>query len=229
MKEITAAAAAFSTTDFISSSYSDISSGSRVNDTTACVALWSAAPLRNPSPLNHIETAHFYDAPDSAPHPTWVSNGKFSKLKRKQTKYSNPTNKDIESEEIGPPSSSIGQNLSTSFSSLSALTEAAAIAQIGGSSMGSICLESEEHRYDSRSDATSIETVDDSSVRTVPSPRVSNSFRSPSRTIDRKLQIDTADDVISCTAVDSLCSDGFSDIEAFNAVSIESPTKKLKN
>ena len=218
MKEIAAAAAAFSTVDFMSSSYNSIVTEQRPKDASSCLALWSAAPLRDPSPKVFIEGAHFYDAPDSAPHPTWVSNGKFSKLKRKQTKYSNRTNQDIESEEMGPSFSSTDLNSTTSFASLSALTEAAAIAQIGGRLQGLICPENEEQRYDSRSDATSIETVDDSSVKTAPSPKIEHG----------KLCIDTADGSINCRSIDSRTSDGFSDMEAFSAVSLESPTKKVK-
>jgi hypothetical protein len=189
MKEIVASASAFATTDF--SMNSGLSAGG--------MALYSAAPLRYQS---NIESAHFFDAAESAPHPTWITE-KYSKLKLTHAKCpptatSSLLQDDIESERLQP-----GPSLK-SISSLIVLTAAA-------EKLSSLEIPGCREESGSTSGSTSTETTDESAVA---SPKTKKS----------ELRIDTA--VESSSAEGALSVDSLSSVEASD--DFVSPKKKSR-
>lgn len=228
VKDILLGASSFQNTDFSSAGYNNFSEKFQIGGASSTLsALYSAAPLHRAYNVENksFEYGHQFDVSDSAPHPTWVSGGSLSKLKRKEAKISNIMQEDIESEELTK------SNHNDSFASLSALanaatsstTSAAKDTQSGGSNS------------DNRSDATSTETVDSVSLEPPsPSPNLSDneSNKSNGTRLVVPLSIDTsvADDDYPDSnnpTIDSISSYS-SEIQRFNDVSLESPTKKMK-
>ena len=226
VKDTLLGASSFQDTDFSSTSYKSFNSVSQLGGASSTLsALYSAAPLnrmgRNESTF---EYGHRYDVSDSAPHPTWISGGSLSKLKRKEAKISNIMQEDIESEELTKP------NHNDSFASLSALANAAS------NSSCSITKDTQSGNStaDNRSDATSTETIDSASNEP-PSPSPNPSDTESNKTNGSRLvvplSIDTsvADEYPDSTGptIDSVSSYS-SEIQRFNDVSLESPAKKMK-
>lgn len=258
VKDILLGASSFHNTDFSSTigdynSFSNNSgsmNNSQFGSTTRAAsstlsALYSAAPLNRTSGGNEntFEYGHRFDVSDSAPHPTWISGGSLSKLKRKEAKISNIMQADIESEEL---SSSGKTNHSDSFASLSALANAASnsrcsITKDDGSVQNEGNMSNNLITSDNRSDATSTETIDSTSSISPPSPSTNPSDTESNKSTSNgsgdgkrlmmPLSIDTsvADDYQDSNnpTLDSVSSYS-SEIQRFNDVSLESPTKKMK-
>merc|ERR1711968_360597 len=232
VKDILLGASCFQNTDFSSTSYNSFNSISQLGGASSTLsALYSAAPLHRMGSNDNstFEYGHRYDISDSAPHPTWISGGSLSKLKRKEAKISNIMQEDIDSEELSRP------NHNDSFASLSALANAAT-----SSSLSTITKDIQlvNSNSDSRSDATSTETVDSASIEPPSPPPTQNSYNDSSKvnnSVDTKevvpLSIDTsiADECLDNNApnIDSVSSYS-SEIQRFNDVSLESPTKKMR-
>jgi hypothetical protein len=230
VKDILLGASSFQNTDFSSAGYNSFhGTVSQFGGTSSTLyALYSAAPLQRTSyESSTFEYGHRYDISDSAPHPTWISGGSLSKLKRKEAKISNIMQEDIDSEELSRP------NHNDSFASLSALANAAT-----SSSLSTITKDIQlvNSNSDSRSDATSTETVDSASIEPPSPPPTQNSDNESGKTsVDVKkvipLSIDTSvtdEYPDTCTpAVDSVSSYS-SEIQRFNDVSLESPIKKMR-